>query len=274
MGIVREVASFNKLLATNVGARVATRLDPIDNVAIAAATGAEPLVFTGGIASRASDYLNFQRAWQARGVPTYIVDTGRGANSIRENADEVVRTIERALAETGADRAWVGGQSKGTIDTRWALQHHPELLDQVNGAFLVVGPHHGGLTTNAAVVGAIRGASERLPQGVRRHLNAATELMADSHQLRELNDDLHRFLDEAPDHFVVHNVVTDVMPRPSGLPGHDWFVPLSSQRLGPHSRVIEHELRGGARNHVTAHVNRETRTVMESVMGTRNATLR
>jgi hypothetical protein len=262
-----EVRAFNRLLAENAVARVVSHLDPLDNARIAAATGADPFVWTGGLSSRARDYTGFQRAWQGRGVPTYVVDTGSGFTPVRDNAAELRRTIERALNETGADRVWVGGQSKGTIDTRWALQHEPELLDSINGAFLVVGPHRGGLTTHEGVSQAVRGVTERLPGPIRNHMRASTELIATSPELRAINESLPRFLDEAPEHFVVHNFVTDVMPR--GLPSHDGLVPLASQRLIEHPRVVEHQLARGPNYHITAHVNRQFTETVEDVMATR-----
>ena len=260
-----EAHVFNRMVARNVGTRVLNRVAPLHNAQIAARTGVEPLVWVGGLSSKADDYLAFQRAWQSAGVPTYLTDTGVGYETVARNADELARTIGTALDETGASRVWVAGQSKGTIDARWALQHRPELLDSVNGAFLIVGPHHGGMTTSGGVASTLRGVAERVPDPQGK-LRASTELLADSAVLRTLNDDLPRFLDEAPAHLTIETFGTSITPR--GLPGHDGLVPLSSQHLGvEHARLAEHTIGRAPFHHITAHTNPDVTRVMASRIG-------
>lgn len=249
-----ELKAIAGLALGEATARVANAVAPISNGALHAKFGADPVVWIGGLTSRSRDYLGLQRCFQERGIPFYLVDTGRGFNPIAKNAAEAERVVEQALAETGASRAWIAGQSKGTIEARELLQHSP-VANAIRGAFLVVGPHGGGLTTSERFGAIMRGAHSRLPGFVQDRLRAFAELTPGSEPLTRLNDEFRSFLAQADDDFRIHNYVSDVMPVKQVE--HDLLVPLSSQRLPEHPKVVEHQLSSGALNHVTAHLNRE-----------------
>lgn len=265
MNVLQEIGAFRRFVGGAVASRNGQVSTALDNRAIAAASGVDPLVFSGGILSTADDYARFQQAWQKAGVPTYMVNTRGGTESIRFNAGEVLRTIETALEETGANRVWLGAQSKGSVDVRWALQNNPEVLDVVNGAFLIVGPYRGGITTSPKLGAVVSAARSVMPQSLQHRLRASLELAPGSPELRELETGLPAFLDHAPEHFHMDNFHTSVTYRP--LPAHDGIVPTGSQILGlEHPRLTEHPLTRGPFNHATSHMNPQvTRTMAEKI---------
>jgi hypothetical protein len=257
---VAEIKGALRVGASYVPGRVAHGLFPLDNAEIYARTGMEPLVWTGGLMSRASDYCNMVRELQRRGLPVVAASTGNGMRSMADNAASFERAVARVLDETGATHAAAGGQSKGPQDIMTALATS-DVGASLRNQYYLVSPHKGGLlpATDAIVATSnlTRKGWELLPGGVKDAMRAWVELSPGSPELRLAKQGLGQFMARQPD-AQVHNYTSDITPEILRGIGHDTLVPVSSQRLADElPGVVEHTLTSGPRHHVTAHMNEQ-----------------